>query len=167
MGKFNEVKEVPKLNLLVLHPCRRFSLATNNFDPETIIGKGGFGKVYKGFIDDGGTRTTIAIKCEFNEMMVVYEYISGGDLAKRLHKVNGKSIRTPLTFVERSKICIGAAQRQVSDLGLLKIGLLINRVLFKCLQNQPKDRPTMSEVVVDLEAALALQERGEYLVRSR
>ncbi|GJX43828.1 putative serine/threonine/dual specificity protein kinase, catalytic domain-containing protein [Tanacetum coccineum] len=92
------------------HPCRRFSLATNNFDPETIIGKGGFGKVYKGFIDDGGTRTTIAIKCEFNEMMVVYEYISGGDLAKRLHKVNGKSIRTPLTFVERSKICIGAAR---------------------------------------------------------
>nr|GEW21616.1 receptor-like protein kinase ANXUR2 [Tanacetum cinerariifolium] len=29
------------------------------------------------------------------------------------------------------------------------------------------DRPTMSEVVVDLEAALALQERGEYLVCSR
>ncbi|GJU20232.1 putative serine/threonine/dual specificity protein kinase, catalytic domain-containing protein [Tanacetum coccineum] len=47
---------------------------------------------------------------EFNEMMVVYEYISGGDLAKRLHKVDGKSIRTPLSWVERLKICIGAAR---------------------------------------------------------
>ncbi|PWA47878.1 concanavalin A-like lectin/glucanase domain, Rho-associated protein kinase 1/2 [Artemisia annua] len=47
------------------HPCRHFSLAeiqlaTKNFDQEMIIGKGGFGKVYKGFIDDGGT--TVAIK---------------------------------------------------------------------------------------------------------
>ncbi|GKA24719.1 putative serine/threonine/dual specificity protein kinase, catalytic domain-containing protein, partial [Tanacetum coccineum] len=318
------------------HPCRRFSLAeiqlaTNNFDPETIIGKGGFGKVYKGFIDDGGTRTTVAIKrldclsrqgasefwtevkmlsrvrhghlvsligycSEFNEMMVVYEYISGGDLAKRLHKVDGKSIRTPLSWVERLKICIGAARAldylhtgtgvknriihrdvkssnilldenmaaKVSDLGLSKIGpvdqscthvstnvkgtfgyldpnyfmtgrltrksdvysfgvvlleVLCGRpavdpslderglvgwaqrnikegtlndiidlnmtgltlcsrkkiqiikafvkIAVKCLQTRPKDRPTMSEVVVDLEAALALQERGEYLVRSR
>ncbi|GJZ97494.1 putative serine/threonine/dual specificity protein kinase, catalytic domain-containing protein [Tanacetum coccineum] len=235
------------------HPCRRFSLAeiqlaTNNFDPETIIGKGGFGKVYKGFIDDGGTRTTVAIKREFNEMMFVYEYISGGDLAKCLHKVDGKSIQTPLSWVERLKICIGAAHAldylhtgigvknriihkdvkssnillyenmaaKVSDLGLSKIGpvdqscthvstdvkgtfgyldlnyFMTGRltrksdvysfgvVLLEVLcgrpavdpsldergLTRPKDRPTMSEVVVDLEAALALQERGEYLVRS-
>ncbi|GJU72913.1 glutamate--tRNA ligase, cytoplasmic [Tanacetum coccineum] len=285
------------------HPCRRFSLAeiqlaTNNFDPKTIIGKGGFGKVYKGFIDDGGTRTTVAIKrldclsrqgasefwtevkmlsrvrhghlvsligycSEFNEMMVVYEYISGGDLAKRLHKVDGKSIPTPLSWVEHENMAA-----KVSDLGLSKIGpvdqscthvstdvkgtfgyldpnyfmtgrltrksdvysfgvvlleVLCGRpavdptlderglvgwakrnikegtlndiidlnmtsltpcsrkklqiipdclkafvkIAVKCLQTRPKDRPTMSEVVVDLEAALALQERGEYLVRSR
>ncbi|GMP94362.1 hypothetical protein CsSME_00043842 [Camellia sinensis var. sinensis] len=45
--------------------CRWFSLAeiqsaTNNFDDALVIGKGGFGKVYKGFIDDGAT--TVAIK---------------------------------------------------------------------------------------------------------
>nr|GEV21191.1 putative serine/threonine/dual specificity protein kinase, catalytic domain-containing protein [Tanacetum cinerariifolium] len=273
------------------HPCRDFSLAeiqlaTNNFDPKIIIGKCGFGKVYKGFIDDGGTRTTVAIKrldclsrqgaskfwtevkmlskvrhghlvsligyCnEFNEMLVVYEYISGGDLAKRLHKVNGKSIQTPLSWVERLKICIGAARAldylytrtgvkniiihrdvkrsnvlvdgdmaaKVSNLGLSKIGhvdqsythvntdvkgslcyldlnyFMTRRltrksdvysfrvVLLEILCGRPavdpslgddklgltllKDRLTMSEVVVDLEAALALQERGGYLVRSR
>nr|GEX49967.1 putative serine/threonine/dual specificity protein kinase, catalytic domain-containing protein [Tanacetum cinerariifolium] len=81
---------------------------------------------------------------EFNEMLVVYEYISGGNLAKRLHKVDGKSIRTPLSWIERLKICIGAARAldylhigtrvkniiiyrdvkkaKVSDLGLSKIG---------------------------------------------
>ncbi|KAD5960572.1 hypothetical protein R6Q59_013643 [Mikania micrantha] len=36
----------------------------------------------------------------------------------------------------------------------------------KCLQTQPKDRPTMGEVVVALEAALALQEKGDSLVVS-
>ncbi|GMP94364.1 hypothetical protein CsSME_00043843 [Camellia sinensis var. sinensis] len=45
--------------------CRWFSLAeiqsaTNNFDDALVIGKGGFGKVYKGFIDGGAT--TVAIK---------------------------------------------------------------------------------------------------------
>ncbi|CAL5413913.1 unnamed protein product [Camellia sinensis] len=44
---------------------RFFSLAdiqsaTNNFDDQMVIGIGGFGKVYKGFIDNGST--TVAIK---------------------------------------------------------------------------------------------------------
>lgn len=44
---------------------RQFTLnhiqaATTNFNKELIIGTGGFGKVYKGFIDDG--TTAVAIK---------------------------------------------------------------------------------------------------------
>ncbi|KAJ0043757.1 hypothetical protein Pint_18978 [Pistacia integerrima] len=45
--------------------CRRFSIveikeATSDFDDQYIIGSGGFGQVYKGYIDDGST--TVAIK---------------------------------------------------------------------------------------------------------
>ncbi|XP_049382080.1 receptor-like protein kinase FERONIA [Solanum stenotomum] len=47
------------------HQCRQFSLdemerSTNNFDPQLVIGSGGYGTVYKGDIDGG--ETTIAVK---------------------------------------------------------------------------------------------------------
>ncbi|XP_050287932.1 receptor-like protein kinase FERONIA [Quercus robur] len=45
--------------------CRRFSLAeikiaTNNFDEDSVIGEGAFGKIYKGFISD--CTVSVAIK---------------------------------------------------------------------------------------------------------
>ncbi|XP_058200911.1 serine/threonine-protein kinase PBL35-like [Rhododendron vialii] len=47
--------------------CRRFTLdevqvATNIFDDALVIGIGGFGKVYKGFISNGASTTVVAIK---------------------------------------------------------------------------------------------------------
>ncbi|KAM7473801.1 hypothetical protein LguiB_021044 [Lonicera macranthoides] len=129
--------------------CRHFSLAhillaTNNFDDALIIGQGGFGKVYKGVIDDG--TVTVAIKrlsptsrqrapqfwtevellskfrhshlvsligyCNNrDEMILVYEYMARGTLADHLYKLgpNGNNSLT-LSWVQRVKICIGAAQ---------------------------------------------------------
>ncbi|XP_017975355.1 PREDICTED: receptor-like protein kinase FERONIA [Theobroma cacao] len=54
-----------KSSLLPEELCRHFSLdeikaATNNFHDDLVIGKGGFGKVYKGFLDEG--ETIVAIK---------------------------------------------------------------------------------------------------------
>ncbi|CAI9287175.1 unnamed protein product [Lactuca saligna] len=124
---------------------RQFTLseihsATQNFDESLVIGRGGFGMVYKGTITDGATDLVAAIKrldstsnqgaVEFRaevemlsklrhchlvsligycndgqEMILVYEYMSHGTLADHLHK-----FQSPLTWVRRLKICLGAAR---------------------------------------------------------
>ncbi|KAM7488676.1 hypothetical protein LguiB_026161 [Lonicera macranthoides] len=145
------------------HLSRRFSLdeillATNNFDDSMVIGKGGFGKVYKGNIisnnDNGSSSsssssssstTTVAIKrlnpsskqgapqfwTEINmlskfqhshvvsligycdtcdEMILVYEYMVRGSLADHVQRKNHNGNSLPLSWVQRLKICIGAAR---------------------------------------------------------
>nr|XP_043630368.1 receptor-like protein kinase FERONIA [Erigeron canadensis] len=125
--------------------CCRFEfdeilLATENFNESLVVGKGGFGKVYKGNIRIGTSHVDVAIKrldlisnqgatefwaevemlsklrhaylvslvgyCNYEkEMILVYEYMPYGTLEDRLHKLD-----TPLSWIERLKICIGAAR---------------------------------------------------------
>ncbi|KAM7488679.1 hypothetical protein LguiB_026163 [Lonicera macranthoides] len=138
------------------HLSRRFSLdeiklATNNFDDSLVIGKGGFGKVYKGdIIQNNGkgalsSSCTVAIKrfnpsskqgasefwteinmlsmfrhshlvsligyCDsYNEMILVYQYMVRGTLADHVHRKNDNGNSSPLSWVQRLKICIGAAR---------------------------------------------------------
>ncbi|KAI3709936.1 hypothetical protein L2E82_39706 [Cichorium intybus] len=115
-------------------------LATNNFDESLVIGHGGFGKVYKGNVIKESSLVVAAIKrldskssqgaAEFwaeiemlsklrhcnlvslmgycndgNEMILVYEYMPNGTLEDHLHKLG-----TPLSWLQRLKICIGAAR---------------------------------------------------------
>ncbi|GKC00806.1 receptor-like protein kinase FERONIA, partial [Tanacetum coccineum] len=221
--------------------CRHFELfdimlATENFDESLVIGRGGFGKVYRGTVFNGSATVLAAIKrldpnsnqgapefwaevemlsklrhCNLvslfgycndeEEMILVYEYIPYGTLEDHLHKLG------TLSWVQRLKICIGAGRglhylhtgtgidvgvihrdvktsnillqeswaAKISDFGLSKIGptnqpmtyfihnclkeLEFVRIAERCLHGNPKQRSTMAEVLVSLEAALTLQEK--------
>ncbi|GKB22750.1 putative transferase, protein kinase RLK-Pelle-RLCK-VIIa-2 family protein [Tanacetum coccineum] len=115
-------------------------IATGNFDESLVIGHEGFGKVYKGEVYNGLSLVAVAIKrldsmssqgaAEFwaevkllsklrhcnlvsligycysrKEMIIVYEYMPNGTLEDHLHKLG-----TPLSWVQRLKICIGAGR---------------------------------------------------------
>lgn len=65
LRKLQESSFYEQFNVPHGHLCRRFLLddillATNHFDDALVIGQGGFGKVYKGVIDNG--TITVAIK---------------------------------------------------------------------------------------------------------
>ncbi|KAM7461826.1 hypothetical protein LguiA_029947 [Lonicera macranthoides] len=128
--------------------CRPFSFseilsATDNFDDSLVIGQGGFGKVYKGVIDNGASivaikrlssaskqgdsefRTEIGMLSKFRhshivsligycysspEMILVYEYMVNGSLADHLYKIGKCGTSSTLSWVQRLKICLGAAR---------------------------------------------------------
>ncbi|KAL8252333.1 hypothetical protein R6Q59_036028 [Mikania micrantha] len=125
--------------------CRHFEfleilIATENFSESLVIGRGGFGKVYKGNIINESSVVVAAIKrldsmsnqgavefwaevemlsmlrhcnlvsligyCNYEqEMILVYEYMSNRTLNDHLHE-----LRTPLSWLQRLNICIGACR---------------------------------------------------------
>ncbi|KAL0377606.1 UNVERIFIED_CONTAM: putative receptor-like protein kinase [Sesamum radiatum] len=76
--------------------CRRFSLAeirlaTTNFSDALFIGRGGFGKVYKGLIDKG--KTTVAVKrLKSNSRQGAHEFLTEIETLSELRHVNLASL---------------------------------------------------------------------------
>ncbi|XP_071740550.1 putative receptor-like protein kinase At5g39000 [Rutidosis leptorrhynchoides] len=124
--------------------CQRFTLAeihsaSNNFDETFVIGRGGFGEVYKctrkiGLVDQvalkrlittssqgarefeaevevlsklrHGNLVSLIGNCnEENEVVLAYEFMPNGNLQDLLHNTG-----TDLSWLQRLKICIGAAR---------------------------------------------------------
>ncbi|KAF7143162.1 hypothetical protein RHSIM_Rhsim05G0047400 [Rhododendron simsii] len=162
--------------------CRRFSLAelmsaTNNFDDELVIGSGGFGKVYKALIDDGAT--TVALKRYVKGSFGYFdpEYFLTRRLTKKsdvyafgvvmLEMLCGRPAVDMRVDEEQRSLVLWAKQGIKED----KLDQLIDpslrdqisenclkvfaEVANKCLDSLPKGRPTMADVVVRLEYALA------------
>ncbi|KAK1416977.1 hypothetical protein QVD17_26097 [Tagetes erecta] len=125
-------------------PCRRFTfseiqLATQNFDESLVIGRGGFGKVYRGTVTFGGVCLDVAIKrMESGSNQGVVEFWADIEMLLKLRHYHLVSLigycsdgqetilvyeymsngtladrlykcQAPLTWVRRLKICIGAA----------------------------------------------------------
>ncbi|CAA0828355.1 Putative receptor-like protein kinase [Striga hermonthica] len=88
----NYTKEENKPSDRAERLCRRFSLtelqlATRNFSDALLIGRGGFGKVYKGLIDRG--QTTVAVKrLKSNSMQGAREFLMEIETLSELRHVN-------------------------------------------------------------------------------
>ncbi|KAK6155006.1 hypothetical protein DH2020_009254 [Rehmannia glutinosa] len=88
----NSAKEENKPSARAERLCRRFSLveiqlATRNFSDALLIGRGGFGKVYKGLIDRG--QMTVAVKrLKPNSMQGAHEFLMEIETLSELRHVN-------------------------------------------------------------------------------
>ncbi|KAG5527682.1 hypothetical protein RHGRI_028573 [Rhododendron griersonianum] len=114
---------------------------------------------------------------EWQEMILVYEYMEHGTLADHLYKHYnfGNSTICHLSWEQRMKICIGAArgldylhtEEKLDQLVDERIRTQISpqclkvytEVANKCLHEHPSGRPTMTDVVASLGCMLASQEQ--------
>ncbi|KAJ6737282.1 hypothetical protein OIU85_019355 [Salix viminalis] len=97
--------------------CRLFSyeelaMATSNFIPENLVGKGGSSHVYKGCLPDGKELANIislfGFCFEHNKLLLVYDLLSRGSLEENLH--GNRRDGNALGWKERYKVAVGVAE---------------------------------------------------------
>ncbi|KAL0011857.1 hypothetical protein SO802_006965 [Lithocarpus litseifolius] len=166
---------------------KRFTLpeicaATNNFDDSLVIGVGGFGKVYKGEIEDG---TLVAIKrsnpqseqglAEFETEIEMLSKLRHRHLVSMIgfcdeqnemilvyeYMANGTLRKWAMGWQRQRSletIIDSHLKGNYSPESLKKFG----EIAEKCLADEGKNRPTMGEVLWYLEYVLQLQEAWMY-----
>ncbi|KAG0486562.1 hypothetical protein HPP92_008657 [Vanilla planifolia] len=100
------------LGNLKVFQFRELQTATDNFSSKNIIGKGGFGNVYRGQLQDG---TLVAVKrlkdghsvggeVQFQTELLVYPHMSNGSVSSRL------KAKPALNWDTRKRIALGTAR---------------------------------------------------------
>jgi serine/threonine protein kinase len=62
--------------------------ATENFNPENVVGEGGFGKVYQGVLDNGVLVAIKVLNCNDNNQQGGREFVAEVQMLSRLHHRN-------------------------------------------------------------------------------
>ncbi|KAH1108838.1 hypothetical protein J1N35_012606 [Gossypium stocksii] len=139
---------------------RTLKRATKNFHPDNLLGKGGFGPVYKGKLKDG---RMVAVKrlshdksqqgeSEFLAEVRLITSIQHKNLVRLLGCCSDGSQRLlAWKLYERSRV-LDLVDPRLKQLGSLveKDVVRVVNVAFFCLQLHPNLRPPMSEIVTML-----------------
>ncbi|KAG6754545.1 hypothetical protein POTOM_040332 [Populus tomentosa] len=106
-------------NISQVFTFRELAVATKKFNPHCLVGEGGFGRVYKGYIgsiDQVLTRSLvqhsnlvklIGYYADGDQRLLVYEFMASGSLENHLFDLRPKE---PLDWTTRMKIASGAAK---------------------------------------------------------
>ncbi|KAJ8636956.1 hypothetical protein MRB53_011223 [Persea americana] len=119
--------------------------ATNGFDENWVIGVGGFGKVYKGVLRDG---TKVAVK-----RVLCARPVIDPSLPREMVNIAEWAMKWQQKG-QLEQIIDPRLVGQINSDSLRKFGDTIE----KCLADYGVDRPTMGDVLWNLEYALQLQE---------
>ncbi|KAH8483522.1 hypothetical protein H0E87_028069 [Populus deltoides] len=157
--------------------CRRFTFfeineATGNFDDQNIIGSGGFGTVYKGYIEYGFIAVAIkrldsSSKQGTREFQTEIEMLSNLRHLHLVPPVIPSSPKEQASLAEWVRRCYQRGtldqivdphlKGEVAPVSLNKFAEIAN----SCLHGQGIERPKMGDVVWGLEFALQLQQTAE------
>ncbi|KAF3967090.1 hypothetical protein CMV_008879 [Castanea mollissima] len=180
-GKKSSVREVPSKchqdlgQGFTKNLCRRFSfaeitVATKNFDEALLLGVGGYGKVYKGEIDGGATQ--VAIKRgnllsgqgvhEFQtEIEILSKILCARPVLNRTLPEEQVSLVEWVAHCHEKRILDQIIDPYLKGKIAPECFKQFTKIAMKCVADQSVDRPSMDEVMWNLEFSLQLQRSAE------